>query len=112
MKDILKMVYGDQKEVKLESQVFEFGLIDDIKSSMKEANRGAMKAIDLANDAKKPAEESLKLNKALLNKIDVVIKKAKELGINEVVSDLNKKRQQVEINIKEIDSILNALYKI
>ena len=106
------MVYGDQKEVKLESQVFEFGLLDNIKSSMKEANRGAMKAINLANDAKKPAEESLKLNQTLLKKIDVVIKKAKEIGIDEVVSDLNKKREQVKTNIKEINNILDALYKI
>lgn len=39
MRNVLKMVYGNQKEVKLESQVFEFGLIDDLKSAIKEAKR-------------------------------------------------------------------------
>ena len=108
MKNILKQVYG----VELASQKVELGLIDSITSGMKEANKGAMKAIDLANSAKKPAEDSLKLNENLLKSIDNVIKKAKEIGIDEVVSDLNKKRDQVVVNIKTINDVLNALYKI
>jgi metal-sulfur cluster biosynthetic enzyme len=108
MKSILKQVYG----VELASQKVELGLIDSITSSMKEANKGAMKAIDLANSAKKPASDSLKLNENLLKSIDNVIKKAKEIGIDEVVSDLNKKRDQVVVNIKTINDVLNALNKI
>ena len=108
MESILKQVYG----VELASQKVELGLIDSINSSMKEANKGAMKAINLANSAKKPAEDSLKLNENLLKSIDNVIKKAKEIGIDEVVSDLNKKRDEVVANIKIINDVLNALYKI
>jgi hypothetical protein len=108
MNKILKQIYG----VELSTQKVELGLIDSINSNMKEANKGAMKAIDLANSAKKPAEDSLKLNESLLKSIDNVIKKAEDIGVDEVVAELNKKREQVVVNIKTINDVLNALYKI
>jgi hypothetical protein len=39
----------------IEKHDLELGVYDDLKVEMKGANIGAMKAIDLANSAKKPA---------------------------------------------------------
>ena len=62
--NILKDIYLNNK-VELSAMDVELGTYDDVKKYLIEANRGAMKAIDLANSAKKPAEDSLRLNKEL-----------------------------------------------
>ena len=67
--NILKDVYAQDK-VELSAMDVELGTYDDVKKYLIEDNRGAMKAIDLANSAKKPAEDSLRLNKELLNKME------------------------------------------
>ena len=107
-----KLVEFLNKNIELKSEVVELGLIDDIKSEMKEANRGGMKAIDMANAAKKPAEDSLKLNKELLKKIEKAEKAAKDLGVSDAVKVLEVQKKQVVVNINTLDDILNALYKI
>tara|TARA_B110000858_G_scaffold158809_1_gene182106 strand:- start:252 stop:596 length:345 start_codon:yes stop_codon:yes gene_type:complete len=98
--------------VKLASEKIELGLIDDVKKEMGEANKGAMKAIDLAESAKTPAEKSLKLNKSLLEKIAKTKKAAIELGVTDVVKQMQTQEKQVKENISSIDKLLNALYKI
>ena len=110
----LKTVFNklSKKKVELKSQKIELGLLDDIKEEMKAANKGGIKAINLANDAKKPAEQSLKLNENLLKKIERTKKIAIELGDNKIVKDLQNKIKQVNENIKTLDDILSALYKI
>jgi hypothetical protein len=103
---------SNRNHVELKAEVLELGLIDDIKSEMKEANRGGIKAIDLAHAAMKPAETSLKLNKALLIKIEKTSKAAKELGANEAVKTLETQKKQIKTNIKEIEGIISALNRI
>ena len=112
MKTTLERVYEALNKVELKSEKIELGLLDDIKEEMKAANKGGIKAINLANDAKKPAEQSLKLNENLLKKIERTKKIAIELGDNKIVKDLQNKIKQVNENIKTLDDILSALYKI
>lgn len=109
--NILKDVYAQDK-VELSSIEVNLSVYDDIKKGMIEANRGAMKAIDLANAAKKPAADSLKLNLDLLNKFENFIQKIKELGIQNAQPEVEKGVLQVKENIKTIESVINALNKI
>jgi hypothetical protein len=110
-----KTVYGKlfkSEQVDLSSEKVELGLLDDIKKDMKAANQGAMKAIDLANAAKKPAEQSLKLNKELFKKLTQAEKMAKDLGVTEAFKTINEQVNQVSKNIETIESVLDALYRI
>jgi len=102
----------DKVMTKLASEKVELGLLDDIKKDMKTANQGAMKAIDMANDAKKPAEQSLKLNKELFKKLTKAEKMAKDLGVTEAFKVINEQTNQVKKNIETIESVLDALYRI
>ena len=102
----------DKVMTKLGTHKVELGLIDDIKKEMGAANQGAMRAIDLAESAKTPAEKSLKLNKSLLEKIGKTKKAAIELGVTDVLKLLQTQEKQVKDNIDSIDKLLNALYKI
>ncbi len=102
----------EDKKTELASEKVELGLLDDIKKDMKAANQGAMKAIDLANAAKKPAEQSLKLNKELFKKLTKAEKMAKDLGATEAFKTINTQVNQVSKNLETIDSVLNALYRI
>tara|TARA_R110002074_G_scaffold19251_1_gene61492 strand:+ start:783 stop:1127 length:345 start_codon:yes stop_codon:yes gene_type:complete len=113
--DTLNKVYrklNSDNKTELAKHKIELGLIDDIKEEMKQANKGGMKAIDLANDAKKPAEKSLKENQNLLKKIAKTKKAAIELGASDILKQVQKFEQQVKENIKTLDNILSALYRI
>jgi len=112
MKEQIIKEITEKVMIKLAGEKVELGLLDDIKKDMTEANKGAMKAIDLANAAKKPAEESLKLNKELLKKLTKAEKMAKDLGVTEAFETINKQANQVAKNIETIDSVLEALYRI
>ena len=59
----------------------ELGILQDIEKELVTANAGAIKAINLANQAKKPAQDSLQLNKQLLIKFQNFTKQIKDLGI-------------------------------
>ena len=82
MKDILKMVYGDQKEVKLESQKIELGVIDDAISMYKkglgdfdEASKKRVEAASKYLDSKDIFEKAIKE----LKKTEKLVK---DLGID------------------------------
>jgi hypothetical protein len=90
----------------------ELGVYDDLKLEMKNANIGAMKAIDLANSAKKPAQDSLNANKELLVKFENFVKQIKALGIESPQLEVEKAITQVKTNIKVTESVINALNKI
>jgi len=137
MKDILKMVYGDQKEVKLESQKIELGLIDDVKNI---ANR--LKILDGvlskngqevqnllgdftvlqsklkdkfiqvemdAEDAESDIKEAVKI-------IDKVVATAKELGIDpksvKGTGEIVKYTENLEYVIKRVKDFDSEVKKI
>tara|TARA_R110002126_G_scaffold5274_1_gene27993 strand:- start:446 stop:772 length:327 start_codon:yes stop_codon:yes gene_type:complete len=87
----------------------ELSLIDDIKAEMAQANKSAIKGIDMIEAAKKPLENSLRDNENLLKKLQSTKKAAIELGAADILKEVQKFEIQVEENIKSIDKILNGL---
>ena len=98
------------RKVELSSEVVELGLIDDLKKQMANANQGAMKAIDLANQAVGFAEKSLKLNESLEKEFQQILRQVKDLGISSAEAEVKKQIDQVQTNIKEISKTLKGLY--
>lgn len=99
-------------ETKLASQKVELGLLQDIEKELVTANAGAIKAIELANAAKKPAETSLKLNKELLGKFQAFVKQIKDLGIQNSQTEVENGIKQVKENIKAIENLIGNLNQI
>jgi FtsZ-binding cell division protein ZapB len=114
MKDILKMVYGDQKEVKLESQKIELGLIDDL-SGISTAVNAFTKNIEIDIKELKEVKNSLNVDyndlSSELSKLENTINKAekisKELGVK--VSDIKgykdavKSLKEAKVKLKEAE---------
>ena len=110
-KRVFNKLFKDSK-TELATQKIELGLIDDIKSEMKQANAGAISAIDLAFKAIPLAEKSLKLNKNLLKKIGSTKKSAIELGATDILKVLQKQETQIKSNIKEVEKLIKGLNSI
>ncbi len=110
LKSIGNKLFKETTELK--SQDVELGLIDDIKSEMKQANAGAISAIDLAFKAIPLAEKSLKLNKNLFKKIQITKKSAIELGASDILKVLQKQETQINSNIKEVEKLIKGLNSI
>ena len=110
-REVFNKLFKEEK-TELSAQKVELGLIDDIKSEMKQANAGAISAIDLAFKAIPLAEKSLKLNKNLLKKIGSTKKSAIELGANDILKILQKQETQIESNINEVEKLIKGLNSI
>ena len=137
MKDILKMVYGDQKEVKLESQKIELGLIDDVKNianrlkildgvlskngqevqnllgdftSLQSKLKDKFIQVEMdAEDAESDIKEAVKI-------IDKVVATAKELGIDpksvKGTGEIVKYTENLEYVIKRVKDFDSEVKKI
>lgn len=99
-------------EVKLGKVQIELGVLQDIEKELIAANAGAIKAIDLANAAKKPAETSLKANKELLIKFQDFVKQIKALGIEAPQTEVENGIVRIKENIKAIENLIGNLAKI
>ncbi len=87
----------------------DLAIVDDIRAEMAQANKGAIKGIDMIESAKRPLENSLRDNRELFKKLQRTKKSAIELGANDILKELQKYERQVEENIKSIDKILGGL---
>jgi ADP-ribosylglycohydrolase len=97
---------------KAEPVKVEFALIDDIKAETAEASKGAIRAIDLVNKARNPAQEAKTKSLKLLLKIQRTIVSAKELGANDAVKTLEQSEKQVLENIKTIENVIAVIEQI
>ena len=100
---------SEVEKVELSAQKIELALVDDIRAEMAQANKGAIKGIDMIESAKRPLENSLRDNRQLFKKLQRTKKSAIELGANDILKELQKYERQVEENIKSIDKILGGL---
>lgn len=108
MRNVLKMVYGNQKEVKLESQVFEFGGIKEVSVFQKEADSLYKEMVSKGEKFKKEYRnktDSLQkpfnqLRVELYNNMKSFLKKVEDLGIDGKSTPPYKKMQKL---IKDID---------
>jgi len=107
-REVFNKLFKEEK-TELSAQKVELGLIDDIRSEMATANKGAIKGIDMIEAAKKPLENSLRDNKSLFKKLEKTKKSAIELGAMAILKEVQKFEQQVKENIKAIDKILGGL---
>ena len=104
------MAKEEFEKTELATHKIELGLVDDIESEIASANKGAIKGIDMIEAAKKPLENSLKENKNLIKKIERTKKLAIELGATDVLKKIQKFESEVKENIKSIDKILSSIY--
>lgn len=111
MSDLIKEV-KEIIEVGLKSDVIELGVLQDVEKELVTANAGAIKAIDLAKSALKPAQESLRLNKELLVKFQNFIKQIKDLGIIAPQKEVENGIMLVKENIKSIEKLISSLNSI
>jgi tRNA G26 N,N-dimethylase Trm1 len=115
LNDIFKKVAQMEQnanEVKLGTHKIELGVLQDIEKELITANAGAIKAIDLANAAKKPAETSLKANKELLIKFQNFVKQIKALGIEAPQTEVENGIVRIKENIRAIENLIGNLSKI
>jgi len=94
---------------KLSAEKVELALVDDIRSEMAIANKGAIDGIDMIEAAKRPLEKSLRDNKELSKKLERTKKSAIELGATDILREIQKYENQVKENIRSIDRILGGL---
>jgi len=106
MKDILKMVYGDQKEVKLESQKIELASLNDLRTSiniLQKAEELSREVFDMYDKAVKEAQrfskEHLRVQKELADIGSDIEVKVKELGL------------PIPKEVQEADKLLDKSFK-
>lgn len=105
----LAKLYTQDTKQELSSEKIELALVDDIRSEMAIANKGAIDGIDMIEAAKRPLEKSLRDNKELSKKLEITKKSAIELGATDILREIQKYENQVKENIKTIDRILGGL---
>lgn len=101
----------DKKQVELGMHV-ELGVLQDIEKELLTASSGAIKAIDMAKLAIKPAQTSLQLNKQLLTKLQNFIKQVADLGITTPQKEVETGITQVKENIQAIENLISNLSKV
>lgn len=109
-----KTVYNKlfTEKTELAKHEVELGVLQDIEKEMSIANQGIFKSIDLAKSALKPAQESLRLNKELLVKLQNFTKQVKDLGILSPQKEVENGIVQVKENIKLIEKLITNLHII
>ena len=136
MKNILKMVYGNQKEVKLESQVFEFGLIDDVKKLSQEGKgasdvlkrefenlkKGNKQLVSAQKDFDRYLDNAMNA-RAKYRRLDVeigktwnnLVNKTREIGVNvydvDGAKELDSVLKSIAISLSDIDDLIRKLNK-
>lgn len=134
MNNILKMVYGNQKEVKLESQIIELGLIDDVKKLSKEGKsasdilareldnlkkgdkqlKAAKKDFDYyLNNAMSARAKYRSLDKEIGTTWNNLVNKSREIGVNvydvQGAKELDDALKSIAINLSNIDDFINKI---
>lgn len=90
----------------------DLGALQDIEKELVTASAGAIKSIDMAKLAIKPAQTSLQLNKQLLTKLQDFTKQIKDLGISTPQKEIEIGITQVKENIQAIERLISNLQTI
>ena len=112
--NILKKIEkaNEVQNVELQKHEVELGVLQDIEKEMSIANQGVFKSINLAKSALKPAQESLRLNKELLVKLQNFTKQVKDLGILSPQKEVENGIVKTKENIKMIETLITNLHII
>jgi len=113
LKEVFSKVSAIEPEItELASQQVLLGALQDIEKELIAASSGAIKSIDMAKAAIKPAQTSLQLNKQLLGKLQSFTQQIKELGITSPQKEVEIGITQVKENIQAIDNLIKNLLSI
>jgi len=109
-----KSVYNKlfKEETQLASHEVALGALQEIEKELITASSGAIKSIEMAKAAIKPAQTSLQLNKQLLAKLQSFTKQIKDLGITTPQKEVETGITQVKENIQAIDNLIKNLLSI
>ena len=116
MRNVLKMVYGNQKEVKLESQVFEFAGIKEVSVFQKEADslykemlsKGEAYKKEYRNKTNSLEKPFNQLRGELYDNMMSFLKKVEDLGIDGKSTPPYKKMEKL---INDMDKRINFFNK-
>jgi len=109
MKNILDKI---NRSHEIEANKVELGALQEIEKELIVASSGAIKSIEMAKAAIKPAQTSLQLNKQLLAKLQGFTKQIKDLGITSPQKEVEIGITQVKENIQAIDNLIKNLLSI
>lgn len=113
LNEVFKKVSDIKPEsVELASHEVALGALQEIEKELIAASSGAIKSIDMAKAAIKPAQTSLQLNKQLLAKLQNFTKQIKDLGITAPQKEVEIGITQVKENIQAIDNLIKNLLSI
>ena len=113
LNEVFKKVADIKSEsVELTSHEVALGALQEIEKELIAASSGAIKSIDMAKAAIKPAQTSLQLNKQLLAKLQNFTKQIKDLGITAPQKEVETGITQVKENIQAIDNLIKNLLSI
>jgi hypothetical protein len=87
-------------------------IYDDLSGTLKEANTGFFKALDLRGQASKLCRESITKNQAILKELSRAEGLIKEIGLDSELTKVQKAKSEVERNIKLIDEALSNFLAI
>jgi hypothetical protein len=112
LNEVFKKVSAINEVTELASHEVVLGALQDIEKELIAASSGAIKSIDMAKAAIKPAQTSLQLNKQLLAKLENFTKQIKDLGITTPQKEVETGITQVKENIQAIDNLIKNLLSI
>jgi hypothetical protein len=90
----------------------ELGILSNISGSITEANKEVVKALELKGEAAKLAQISLKKNKDLIEELTKAESLLKQIGLDSELAKVQKAIQEINGNIKGIDSIITRLLSV
>jgi hypothetical protein len=105
---IAKLGKTELSEVKVELAT----IYDDLEGSIKQANQGVIKALELKSQAAKLTKESIDKNKELIKELNKVEPLIKQIGLDSELKKVQDAKNKVNGNINTIEKIYNSLLAI
>jgi hypothetical protein len=107
-KKIAELEKTELSEVKVELAT----IYDDLEGSIKQANQGVIKALELKSQAAKLTKESIDKNKELIKELNKVEPLIKQIGLDSELKKVQDAKNKVSSNIATIEKIYNSLLAI
>jgi hypothetical protein len=110
-KEVLEKLYGSKVELS-EVNVDLATIYDDLEGSIKQANQGVIKALELKSQAAKLTKESIDKNNELMKELNKVEPLIKQIGLDSELKKVQDAKNKVNLNISAIEKIYNSLLAI
>ena len=113
-KSVLKKLFSEKEQsVELSEVPVELATIyDDLQGSIKEANSGVIKALELKSQAVKLTKQSIDANKALMKELNKAESLIQQIGLDSELKKVQKAKADVNGNLATIEKIYNQFLSI